>query len=83
MGPSKRAKRNITGLKNQSSRPASSPEPPASPGSAESADDFSDSEALDIAELDSLTYLEVDSDYDDDNQADLEEVATSEFARIT
>lgn len=54
-----------------------SPELPASPTSA---DDFGDSETLDIGELDSLTYLEVDSDHDDsDNEADWEEVATDEF----
>ncbi|KAJ7438605.1 hypothetical protein FB451DRAFT_1192545 [Mycena latifolia] len=79
--PAKRAKRNLTGLRNQSSRadysPKSSPEPPSSP---ESVDDFGDSEALDISELNSLMYLEVNSDHDDnDNEADWEEVATEEL----
>ncbi|KAJ7480947.1 hypothetical protein FB451DRAFT_1171521 [Mycena latifolia] len=81
--PAKRAKRNITGLRNQSSRaessPASSPEPPASP---ESVDDFGDSDTLDVGELNSLMYLEVDSDHDDDdNEADWEEVATEKFQK--
>lgn len=77
--PSKRAKRNITGLKNQSrQQPRQQSSPEASDNSSE--DDYSDSEALDLAELDSLAYLEVDSDHsDNDNEDDWDEVAQAEF----
>jgi hypothetical protein len=73
--PSKRAKHNISGLKNQSRKP---PSPEASSNS--SGGDYSDSETLDLAELDSLAYLEVDSDHsDNDNEVDWDEVANEEF----
>jgi hypothetical protein len=73
--PNKRAKHNISGLRNQS-RPQSAPE--ASNNSSDG--DYSDSEVLDLAELDSLAYLEVDSDHsDNDNEADWDEVAQAQF----
>ncbi|KAJ7021929.1 hypothetical protein C8F04DRAFT_1194977 [Mycena alexandri] len=82
--PSKRGKRNISGLRNQPgniSRAGSSSEANTrSPSPPESVEDFSDSEILDIAELDSITYLEVDSDHDDNSdEADWDEVASEEF----
>ncbi|KAJ6453137.1 hypothetical protein C8R45DRAFT_1112647 [Mycena sanguinolenta] len=78
--PSKRAKKNISGLKNQS-RQASSPESPArSPSPAESLGDYFDTQIPDTVELDSITYLEVDTDHDDsDNEADWDEIAENEF----
>jgi hypothetical protein len=73
--PSKRAKHNITGLKNQSRQQSL---PDASDNSSDS--DYSDSSGLDLTELDSLAYLEVDSDHsDNDNEADWDEVAQEEF----
>ncbi|KAJ7485785.1 hypothetical protein FB451DRAFT_1169017 [Mycena latifolia] len=85
--PAKCAKKNISGLKNQpsSSRPASLPDslahsPTRSPSPAESLDDYSDAEIPDSIELDSLTYLEVDTDHNDsDNEADWDEVAVEDF----
>ncbi|KAJ7936628.1 hypothetical protein B0H13DRAFT_2303681 [Mycena leptocephala] len=64
---SKHAKYKISGLKNQSSRLASSPEAPARSPSPQSPDDCSDSNDL------------VDTDHDDDdNEADWEEIASEE-----
>ncbi|KAJ7914660.1 hypothetical protein B0H13DRAFT_1872784 [Mycena leptocephala] len=72
--PTKRAKRNITGLKNQSRQQS------LSNTSDNSRGDYSDSSGLDLTELDCLAYLEVDSDHsDDDNEADWDEVAQEEF----
>ncbi|KAJ6470466.1 hypothetical protein C8R45DRAFT_937375 [Mycena sanguinolenta] len=72
--PSKRAKKYISGLKNQSRQP-SSPESPA-----ESLGDYFDTQIPDTVELDSITYLEVDTDHDDsDNEADWDEIAENEF----
>ncbi|KAJ7914021.1 hypothetical protein B0H13DRAFT_1873365 [Mycena leptocephala] len=68
--PSKRTKHNISGLKNQPRQPSS---PEASDNSSDG--DYSDSEALDLTELDSFAYLEVDSDHsDDNNEADWDEI---------
>ncbi|KAJ7036713.1 hypothetical protein C8F04DRAFT_1094175, partial [Mycena alexandri] len=68
-------KHNISGLKNQS-RQQSVPE--ASDNSSDG--DYSDSEGLDLTELDSLAYLELDSDHSDhDEEADWDEVAQTEF----
>jgi hypothetical protein len=73
--PAKRAKCNITGLKNQSRQQSVSE---ASDNSSDG--DYSDSETLDLAELDSVAYLEADSDHDDDdNEADWDEVAQEDF----
>ncbi|KAJ7798144.1 hypothetical protein B0H13DRAFT_1933806 [Mycena leptocephala] len=73
----------MAGLRNQGSRQRSvSAAPTQSPSPAEtpSPSDFGDSTEIDIGELDSLTYLEVDSDHDDgDNEADWDEVAQEEF----
>ncbi|KAJ7303064.1 hypothetical protein DFH08DRAFT_826049 [Mycena albidolilacea] len=61
--------------KNQSRKP---PSPEASSNSSGS--DYSDSETLDLAELDSLAYLEMNSDHsDNDNEVDWDEVANEEF----
>jgi phage pi2 protein 07 len=78
--PAKRAKKNISGLKNQP-RPASSPESPArSPSPTDSLGDYSDTEILDTMEMDSIMYLEADTDHDDDdNEADWDEIAENEF----
>ncbi|KAJ7814049.1 hypothetical protein B0H13DRAFT_2465431 [Mycena leptocephala] len=78
--PAKRAKKNISGLKNQP-RPASSPESPArSPSPTDSLGDYSDTQILDTMEMDSIMYLEVDTDHDDDdNEADWDEIAENEF----
>ncbi|KAJ7495718.1 hypothetical protein B0H11DRAFT_2227238 [Mycena galericulata] len=85
--PPKRAKHNISGLRNQGSRQSSSSAAPTrNPSPAESSDDFGDfgdsgdSEDMNLLEMDSLMYLEVDSDHDDnDNEADWDEVADEEF----
>ncbi|KAJ6546396.1 hypothetical protein DFH09DRAFT_1087719 [Mycena vulgaris] len=60
--------------------------PTRTPSPAESSDEFGDfgdsgnSEAMNLSEMDSLLYLEVDSDHDDDNnEADWDEVADEEF----
>ncbi|KAJ7788027.1 hypothetical protein B0H14DRAFT_3162834 [Mycena olivaceomarginata] len=48
--------------------------------SSDSNGDYSDSEGLDLTELDSLAFLEVNSDHEDsDNEADWDEVAKEEF----
>jgi hypothetical protein len=61
--PAKRAKHNITGLKNQSRQQQS-----LSNTSDNSSDgDYSDSGGLELTELDCLAYLEVDSDHSDNN----------------
>ncbi|KAJ7024812.1 hypothetical protein C8F04DRAFT_1192105 [Mycena alexandri] len=75
--PAKCAKQNITGPRNQSRPQNLSPES----GSENSSDgDYSDSEVLDITELDSFAYLEVDTDHDsNNNEADWEEVAQADF----
>ncbi|KAJ6547303.1 hypothetical protein B0H19DRAFT_1379597 [Mycena capillaripes] len=73
--PPKGAKRNISGLKNQSRQPSLNK---TADNSSDS--DYSDSEALDLAELDSLAYLEVDSDHSDsDNEANWDEIAQEKF----
>ncbi|KAJ7712675.1 hypothetical protein B0H16DRAFT_1702766 [Mycena metata] len=78
--PAKRARRNISGLKNQP-RQESSPESPArSPSPTDSLGDYSDTQIPDDLELDSIMYLEVDTDHDDnDNEADWDEIAEAEF----
>ncbi|KAF8130400.1 hypothetical protein K438DRAFT_2134895 [Mycena galopus ATCC 62051] len=78
--PAKRAKRNISGLKNQP-RLASSPESPTrSPSPTDTLGDYSDTQIPDDMELDSIMYLEVDTDHDDnDNEADWDEIAEKEF----
>lgn len=79
--PTKRAKHNISGLRNQSSRQSRQPSlSDISGNSSDSDGDYSDSEGLDLTELDSLAFLEVDSDHEDsDNEADWDEVAKEEF----
>jgi hypothetical protein len=73
--PSKHAKHNISGFKNQSRK-----SPSLEASSNASGGDYSDSETLDLAELDTLAYLEVDSDHsDNDNEVDWDEVANEEF----
>ncbi|KAJ7934109.1 hypothetical protein B0H13DRAFT_1855586 [Mycena leptocephala] len=73
--PAKRAKRNMSGLKNQSRQQFV---PEASDSSSDG--DYSDSEPLDLTELDSLAYLEVDSDHSDsDKEADWDEVVQEKF----
>ncbi|KAJ7801773.1 hypothetical protein B0H13DRAFT_2497390 [Mycena leptocephala] len=77
--PAKRAKKNISGLKNQP-RPASSPESPAcSPSPTDSLGDYSDTQILDTMEMDSIMYLEVDTDHDDSDEADWDKIAENEF----
>ncbi|KAJ7436542.1 hypothetical protein FB451DRAFT_1193838 [Mycena latifolia] len=54
--------------------------PSRSPSPAESLSDYGDMEIPDIAELDSIAYLEVDTDHDDNyNEEDQEEIATENF----
>ncbi|KAF8137917.1 hypothetical protein K438DRAFT_1786203 [Mycena galopus ATCC 62051] len=79
--PPKRAKRNISGLRNQSRQQSTQQSlSDISGNSSDSNGDYSDSEGLDLTELDSLAFLEVDSDHDDsDNEADWDEVAKEEF----
>ncbi|KAJ6475499.1 hypothetical protein C8R45DRAFT_1102777 [Mycena sanguinolenta] len=80
--PAKRVKRNISGLRNQPKQ-QSLPKQPDSLGntSGNSSDgDYCDLDGLDLTELDCLAFLEVDSDHDDDdNEADWEEIAKTEF----
>jgi hypothetical protein len=78
--PTKRAKHNISGLRNQSSQQSRQPSLSDISGNSDSNGDYSDSEGLDLTELDSLAFLEVDSDHEDsDNEADWDEVAKEEF----
>ncbi|KAJ7447116.1 hypothetical protein B0H11DRAFT_1929817 [Mycena galericulata] len=84
--PPKRAKRNISGLRNQGSRQSSSSAAPTRDPSPTDSDDIGDyvdsgdSEAMNLLEMDSLMYLEVDSDQDDDDtEADWDEVADEDF----
>lgn len=79
--PKKRTKRNISGLKNQDiQKPPTPSSPSRSPSPAESLSDYGDMEIPDIAELDSIAYLEVDTDHDDNyNEEDWEEIATEDF----
>jgi hypothetical protein len=78
--PTKCAKHNISGLRNQSSQQSRQPSLSDVSGNSDSNGDYSDSEGLDLTELDSLAFLEVDSDHEDsDNEADWDEVAKEEF----
>ncbi|KAJ7502214.1 hypothetical protein B0H11DRAFT_2223687 [Mycena galericulata] len=84
--PPKQAKRNISGPRNQGSRQSSSSAAPTRDPSPTDSDDIGDygdsgdSEAMNLLEMDSLMYLEVDSDQDDDDtEADWDEVADEDF----
>ncbi|KAJ7814489.1 hypothetical protein B0H13DRAFT_1924815 [Mycena leptocephala] len=79
--PPKRAKHNITGVRNQSRQQSRQQSLSDTSGNSSDSDgDYSDSHDLDLTELDSLAFLEVDSDHDDnDNEADWDEVAKEEF----